>query len=50
MKKEGWAETFQTYQRVVYRGYVWFDKIMYYMYMECEIKLHTDQITYRWNE
>lgn len=40
--------TFRSYQRILFKGYVWFDVEPYHM--ECEIELHTDKITYMWND
>lgn len=39
---------YRSYQHILFKGYVWFDKAPYHM--ECEIELHTDKIFYRWNE
>ena len=40
--------TYKSYQHILFKGYVWFDKEPYSM--ECEIELHIDQISYMWNE
>ena len=40
--------TYRSYQRMLFKGYVWFDTKPYHM--ECEIELHTDRIFYRWDE
>lgn len=40
--------TYKSFQRILLKGYVWFDKEPYYM--ECDIELHTDRISYMWNE
>ncbi len=39
---------FRSFQRVLFKGYVWFDREPYHW--ECEIELHTDEISYMWNE
>lgn len=39
--------TFRSFQRILLKGYVWFEVEPYHM--ECEIELHTDEITYMWN-
>lgn len=39
---------YRSYQHMLFKGYVWFDKKPYNM--ECEIELHTDCISYLWNE
>ena len=39
---------YRSYQHMLFKGYVWFDKKTYNM--ECEIELHTDCISYLWNE
>lgn len=36
--------TYRSYQQILFKGYVWFDKEPYNM--ECEIELHTDSISY----
>ena len=40
--------TYKSYQHILFKGYVWFDKEPYSM--ECEIELHIDRISYMWNE
>lgn len=40
--------TYKNYQYVLFKGYVWFDRKPYNL--ECEIELHTDNISYMWNE
>ena len=40
--------TYRSYQHILFKGYVWFDKEPYSM--ECEIELHIDQNSYMWNE
>lgn len=40
--------TYRSYQRILFKGYAWFDTAPYHM--ECEIELHTDKIFYSWNE
>ena len=42
------VNTYNGYQCILFKGYVWFDKKPYHR--ECEIELHTDQITYMWND
>lgn len=39
---------YRSYQRVLFKGYVWFDTPPYHR--ECEIELHTDHILYRWDD
>lgn len=39
---------YQGYQSVLYKCWVWFDGTPYNY--ECEITLHTENITYSWNE
>ena len=39
--------TFRSFHRILFKGYVWFDSAPYHM--ECEMELHTDDITYMWN-
>lgn len=38
---------FRSFHRILFKGYVWFDSAPYHM--ECEMELHTDDITYMWN-
>ena len=40
--------TYKSYQHLLFKGYVWFDKKPYSK--ECEIELHTDKVTFRWDE
>ena len=40
--------TYRSYQHILFKGYVWFNKAPYCM--ECEIELHTNKIFYSWNE
>ena len=40
--------TYRSYQHILFKGYVWFDREPYHM--ECEIELHIDEISYMWNE
>lgn len=40
--------TYQCYQHILFKGYVWFDNEPYNL--ECEIELHTDSILYMWND
>ena len=40
--------TYRSYEYILFKGYVWFDKEPYSM--ECEIELHIDGISYMWNE
>ena len=40
--------TYKSYQHILFKGYVWFDKEPYCM--ECEIELHTDEVSYMWND
>ena len=40
--------TYRSYQHILFKGYAWFDEEPYYM--ECEIELHIDKISYMWNE
>lgn len=39
---------YRGFQRILFKGYVWFDVKPYHR--ECEIELHTDCISYMWNE
>lgn len=38
--------TYRSYQHILFKGYVWFDKAPYNM--ECEIEIHTDDVFYSW--
>lgn len=40
--------TFRGYQRILFKGYVWFDTAPYHM--ECEVEIHTDNVSYMWND
>ncbi len=40
--------TYRSYQHILFKGYVWFDREPYHM--ECEIELHTDDIFYSWTD
>ncbi len=40
--------TYKSYQHILFKGYVWFDKKPYCK--ECEIELHTDKVTFMWDD
>lgn len=40
--------TYRSYQHILFKGDVWFNKAPYCM--ECEVELHTDKIFYNWNK
>ena len=39
---------YKSYQSILFKCWVWFEKSPYHY--ECEIILHTEQVTYNWNQ
>ena len=39
---------YKSYQSILFKCWVWFEKSPYYY--ECEIILHTEKVTYKWNQ
>lgn len=42
------VSTYRAYHSILFQGYVWRKKKPWWM--ECEIELHVDEITYSWDE